>query len=193
VRNRKRRGEGWIPQYVDVGWSNNLGWYEGFHVLASVTRTGVITGACFGPASTNDHPLAETLFALRRNPQPGDYALVGRPAEGVHLGDSGFAGTSTHVHWKQAYQSAMIAPPQREQHQRGWTPEARRQLASLRQIAETIFAKLLDVFRLRLERPHALTGFLARLAAKLALHNFCIWLNRQLGRANLQFVDLLGW
>jgi hypothetical protein len=31
------------------------------------------------------------------------------------------------------------------------------------------------------------------LAAKVALHNFCIWLNRQHGRNNLVFADLLGW
>jgi hypothetical protein len=25
------------------------------------------------------------------------------------------------------------------------------------------------------------------------LHNFCIWLNEQLGRPRLAFADLLGW
>jgi hypothetical protein len=25
------------------------------------------------------------------------------------------------------------------------------------------------------------------------LHNFCIWLNDQLGRPRLAFADLLGW
>jgi len=27
----------------------------------------------------------------------------------------------------------------------------------------------------------------------VALHNFCIWLNEQLGRPWLAFADLLGW
>jgi len=31
------------------------------------------------------------------------------------------------------------------------------------------------------------------LAAKVALHNFCIWLNRQLGRPDLAFADLIDW
>jgi hypothetical protein len=31
------------------------------------------------------------------------------------------------------------------------------------------------------------------LGAKVALHNFCMWLNRSLGRPLLQFSDLLGW
>jgi hypothetical protein len=33
----------------------------------------------------------------------------------------------------------------------------------------------------------------ARLAARVALHNFCIWLNDQLERPHLAFADLLGW
>jgi hypothetical protein len=31
------------------------------------------------------------------------------------------------------------------------------------------------------------------LAAKMALHNFCIGLNKQLGSEPLAFADLLGW
>jgi hypothetical protein len=33
----------------------------------------------------------------------------------------------------------------------------------------------------------------SRLAARVALHNFCMWLNKQLGRPLLSFADLLGW
>jgi len=53
--------------------------------------------------------------------------------------------------------------------------------------------RLLNYFRLARERPHCIEGFQARLAAKVALHNFCIWLNREHGRPSLQFADLLGW
>jgi hypothetical protein len=38
-----------------------------------------------------------------------------------------------------------------------------------------------------------LKGFQARLAAKVALHNFCIWLNEQLGRPRLAFAELIAW
>jgi hypothetical protein len=31
------------------------------------------------------------------------------------------------------------------------------------------------------------------LAARVALHNFCSWLNDRLGRPRLKFADLLGW
>ena len=43
------------------------------------------------------------------------------------------------------------------------------------------------------ERPHELSGLQACLGARVALHNFCIWLNEQLGRPRLDFADLLGW
>ena len=60
-------------------------------------------------------------------------------------------------------------------------------------MVETVFDKLHHAFALDRERPHQLDGFQTRLAARVALHNFCIWLNRQGGRPSLAFVDLLGW
>jgi hypothetical protein len=71
TRDSKRRGNGWLAGFADIGWSNRVGWYEGFHLLSSVTPEGVITGFGFAPASTKDQPLAETFFALRRHPHPG--------------------------------------------------------------------------------------------------------------------------
>jgi len=69
----------------------------------------------------------------------------------------------------------------------------RRWLAGVRQIVETVHDKLQHTFRLDRERPHELSGLQARLAAKIALHNFCIWLNKQLGRPQLAFTDLVDW
>ena len=69
----------------------------------------------------------------------------------------------------------------------------RRWLAGRRQIVETVDDKVHHTFRRSRERPHDLSGFQARLAAKMALHNFCIWLNEQLGRPTLAFADLVDW
>jgi hypothetical protein len=66
-------------------------------------------------------------------------------------------------------------------------------LAGIRQIVETVDDTLFHPFRLDQERPHELSGFWARLAAKIALLNFCIWLNEQLGRPLLAFTDLVDW
>jgi hypothetical protein len=65
IRDCKRRGHGWLAGRADIGWSNSLGWYEGFSLLTAVDPTGVITGFCFGAASTADQQLAETFFAMR--------------------------------------------------------------------------------------------------------------------------------
>jgi hypothetical protein len=89
TRDAKRRAAGWLPGLVGVGWSNRLGWYEGFHLLMAVNSRGVITGFGFGPASTKDQPLAETFFALRRQPHPRCLG-VGKPAPGPYICDKGF-------------------------------------------------------------------------------------------------------
>ena len=65
VRDAKRRGAGWLAGYADIGWSNSLGWYEGFRLLAAVDPTGVVTGFCFSAASTSDQPSAETFSSPR--------------------------------------------------------------------------------------------------------------------------------
>ena len=189
TRDAKRRGTGWLAGQADIGWSNRIGWYEGFHLLSSITPTGVMTG--FAPASCNDHALAETFFAVRQQPSPR-LSSVGAPAHGVYVADKGFAGDQLHQRWHAQYGAEVISPP----HQRSkvrWSKAWRRWLAGLRQIIETIYDKLLNTFRLARERPHALDGFQARLAAQVALHNCCIWLNLRLGRDPLAFAALLVW
>jgi hypothetical protein len=191
TRDAKRRGTGWLAGQAAIGWSNRIGWYEGFHLLTSITPTGVITGFGFAAGSCNDHRLAETFFAARQWPSPR-LPSVGAPAQGVYIADKGFAGDVLHQRWQVAYGAEVISPPHQRSQVR-WSKPWRRWLAGLRQLIETIYDKLLNTFRLARERPHALDGFQARLAAKVALHNFCIWLNLQLGRQPLAFADLLDW
>lgn len=191
TRAAKRRGAGWLPGQADIGWSNRIGWYEGFHLLCSINPRGVITGFGFGSASTHDQRLAETFFAARAPSSPA-LLSVGAKAQGVYVADKGFAGDDPHAQWRELYGAEVISPP----HQRSkkkWSKAWRRWLAGLRQVVETIYDKLLNTFRLARERPHDLTGFQARLAAKVSLHNFCIWLNVHLGRDPLAFADLLDW
>jgi hypothetical protein len=191
TRDAKRRGAGWLPGLADIGWSNRLGWYEGFHLLMAVNPVGVITGFGFGPASAKDQPLAATFFALRRHPHPG-LPSVGAPACGPYVVDKGFEGQANQQTWWKAYGAQVICPPKRNS--RGpWPKRLRRWLAGVRQIVETVYEKLWHTFRLDRERPHDLRGFQARLAAKMALHNFCIWLNEQLGRPRLAFAELVNW
>ena len=193
TRNAQRRGRGWLAGQADIGFSNRLGWFAGFKVLASCTPRGVITGFGVAPASSKDQPFAETFLALRYH-AAGRARLpaVGLPARGGYVLDKGFAGAPRHRAWQQAWGVAVLcAPPAYRGAKHPWPKAARRQVAHLRQIIETVFGKVLISFGLERERPHGLEGFLARLAARVGLHNFCIWLNRQLGRADLAFADLV--
>jgi hypothetical protein len=192
TRDAKRRGSGWLAGQADIGWSNRIGWYEGFHLLLCVTAQGVITGFGFGSASTHDQHLAATLFAARHTPLP-QLPSCGLPAQGSYGADKGFAGARPRLRWHEQYQVDLLTPPHQTSRRIHWPKALRRWLASLRQIIETVNDKLLNTFRLARERPHDLAGFQARLAAKVALHNFCLWLNLHLGRAPLAFAELLEW
>jgi hypothetical protein len=193
VRDAKRRGSGWLAGYADIGWSNRLGWYEGFKLLLSVSPEGLITGFGFASASTADQPLAETFFDSRRHPEDPRLASVGSAASGCYVADKGFEGTEHHRRWLDRYGVRVIHPPKRNSRKRSWPKRLRQWLAGIRQIVETVYDKLLNTFGLHRERPHELSGVRARLAARVALHNFCIWLNEQLGRPRLAFSGLLGW
>lgn len=192
VRDAKRRGAGWLAGYADIGWSNRLGWYEGFRLLIAVSPKGVVTGFGFASASTADQPLAETFLAARRRPN-SRLSSVGETSSGCYVADKGFEGAENHRRWLERYGARVIHPPKRNSNKRSWPKRLRRWVAAIRQIVETVYDKLLNAFGLHRERPHEISGARARLAARIALHNFCIWLNEQLGRPRLSFVDLLGW
>jgi hypothetical protein len=192
TRNVQRRGTGWLAGEANIGYCNRLHWYEGLNVITSVTPEGVITGFGCAPASTKEQPYAETFLMARAHPWPG-LPEVGLPAWGEYLTDNGFCGEDNHAWWERAYGARVISPPQRSRSRQPWPKALRRWLASLRQIVETVHAKLLNTFRMENERPHQLQGFRERLAASVALHNLCIWLNVQLGRPKLAFADLVEW
>jgi len=192
VRDCKRRGHGWLAGRADIGWSNSLGWYEGFSLLTAVDPTGVITGFCFAAASTADQQLAKTFFAVRA--QPNERLIsVGLAGAGPYIADKGFEGAENHLRWLESYGAHIIHPPKRNSRKKRWSKRLRRWIAGIRQIVENAYDKLFNTFGLWRERPHELQGLRARLAARVALHNFCIWLNGQLGRPRLAFADLLGW
>ena len=191
VRNVKRRGWGWLPEYAARGWSSRLHWYDGFHLLVAALPEGPISGYGIGPAEAKDQPLAETFFEARAAADPR-LPTVGRHTVEPYLVDSGFIGADRHERWRDDFGARVICPPYRSA-QKNWPPALRRWHGGLRQVIESVNDRLLFAFRLDRERPHSLGGFHTRLAAKVALHNFCCWLNRLLGRPTLAFADLLDW
>lgn len=194
TRNAKRRGAGWLVGQADLGWSNRLGWYEGLHLLTAVPPDGVITGYGCAPASTADQWMAATVLAARTVAQPR-LPEVGRPVGGgSYLADTNFAGKRWGPHWCHDDGAVVLCPPKRQQpFPFPWPRALRRRFAGLREIVETVHGKLLMTCALAHQRPHTLAGIRARLAATVALHNFCCWLNQHLGRPLLAFADLMDW
>ena len=188
-RDAKRRGLGWLPDVADIGWSHRLGWAEGFYRLLSVNPKGGSPGLGDAPASTKDQLLAETLVAGRHQPHPR-LPGGGFPAQGPYGTDKGFEGAAWRRHWRHAYGAEGIGAPKRTS-KRPWSRPWRRWLASVRQIVATVNGRLHHDFRLDRERPHDLSGFGARLSAKVALHNFCLGFNAHLGRPHLGVADLI--
>ena len=192
TRTLKRRGGGWLAQVATLGRCTRLGWYKGVHLLTAVTPQGVLSGYGIAPAHTKDQPLAETFFAARHTPQPR-LPEVGHPvADGLYLADSGYEGRRWHTHWEQDYAATVIVRPKATD-PHPWSPAFRRSFAGLRQIVETVHARLLDTFGLGLLRPHSPVGLRAHLAAKLVAYNVALWLNLQWHRPLLAFADLLDW
>ena len=160
-------------------------------MLVAVDPTGVVTGFGFSAASATDQQVAETFFAVRHQPN-SRLTSVGSAAMGPYVADKGFEGEENHRRWLDLYGARIIHPPKRNS-RKAWPKRLRRWVAGIRQIVETVYDKLFNTFGLHRERPHELGGLRARLAARVALHNFCMWLNQQLGRPRLAFADLLGW
>ena len=157
----------------------------------STTPDGVITGFGVASASEKDQPMAETFFFLRAYPSE-DCPEIGTEKGGIYYPvDKGFEGKENHERWADSYSAYVICPLKRNA-KKPWSKSLRVWVASIRQIVETAFDKLLNTFRLDKERPHCLAGVRVRIAAKVALHNFCIRLNQSLGRDSLAFADLLG-
>ena len=104
----------------------------------------------------------------------------------------GFSGKACQVRWATEAGAIVISPPQSDS-KRAWPKPLKRWLAGIRQVIEAVNDRLLFACGLDRERPHALDGVQARLAAAIGLHNVCCWLNRTLGRGPLQFADLIDW
>jgi Transposase DDE domain len=191
VRNLKRRGAGWLAGQADIGYCSRLGWFEGLRLLTVVSPHGAVTGYALAPASAGERAQADVVLAARATPVSA-LPSVGQFSGVPYLADAGFNGRLWVAHWQEDYDATVLTPPQPHALE-AWPPERKRVHASLRQIIETVHDKLLRAFRLESERPHSLAGLQARLAAKVALHNLCLWLNHRAGRPLLQIAGLIDW
>lgn len=190
-------------------WESSVGrgagdWFWGDHLLAAVSSDEVVTGWLLGTAAINDRWLLEAFVSARAG-QPqlvepprrikdaradytapplgriGPFQAVGQAQKRPYLADRGFNGERWATHWQQAYQATVITvPPHNVQHP--WSPPAKAWLASHRQIIETVFARLDQVFHIKHLNAHSRWGQYTRVAAKMAAYNIALFINRLLER-----------
>jgi hypothetical protein len=135
-------------RYADIGWSNSLGWYEGFCLLtATEIPRGSSQAFCFGAASTADQQLAETFFAVRAQPNPS-LASVGSICWGPYIADKGFEDAENHRRWQESYGAQLIHPPKRNSRKRSWSKLEAVGGRNTPEIVETVYDKLFNTFGL---------------------------------------------
>lgn len=185
------------------------GWYWGEQALMSVLPSGVVTGWLIGSAHSDDRWFLQALISLRQ----GQLALEGPPSKQPnrpsippeHIGpcqasgqttalyyvvDQGFNGWRWRNFWQQTYAARVISAP--ATHERGsWSRSIRRWLSSHRQIIETTFSILTEVFDLQHLQAHSRSGQYTRVSIATAAYNLGIYINRLLGRPDLSHATLI--
>ena len=150
-----------------------------------------------GQARLIEPPRRKRSGRKGRTPPPvgfiGGFRAVGcNPMGRPYLADKGFSGKKWADHWLTYYQATVITvPPDNALTQLPWSAPWKRWLASHRQIVETVFALLSQVFGLKTLQAHSRWGQYTRIAAKTAAFNLGLYINRLLGRPLLALGTLL--
>lgn len=193
--------------------------YYGVKVVAAVDQAGWVTGWVVGPASTEEHWLAEALFMWRQQPAappPSAAGLAevlgpthrrggqrhgpngpirgrvsaGQPFDGSTLADLGFRGTTWRRHWRADWDAAVLL---KSDYAAGPDqPQAVQWFNGLRHAIETTFSCLQSQLRLKFPRARTYWGLLTRLAAKMSAYNLAVAFNHLLGRPTYALFNPLG-
>jgi len=182
------------------------GFYTGDQVLASVTPSGVVTGWLVGNADIDERWLMSAFLSARQGqprlsapardahqsrsrclPPPvghiGAFQAVGCVQNRPFLADRGFNSLRWQDHWRTTYGASVLSvPPHNDPHRAEWSRQDCLWLASHRQIIDTTFAFLCEVFGWQKLQAHSRCGQYARLAAKFAAYHLGLFINRSLGR-----------
>jgi hypothetical protein len=199
---RAKRHWLWLSQ---LGYGGTQGgWFYGDRLLTVVSPQGVVTGWLLGSGQMNDRWLLEGVLSGRagqpglqrppadphepkaRQPQLPDgyvrgWAAAGRWTAQPYLADGNFRGRQWQQHWQQNYHATVLTRPTAHDRQH-WSAAARRWFSGLRQIVETVNARLTRVFAIQNLLAHSYWGQLTRVAACLAAYNLGLYLNHQLHR-----------
>ena len=193
--------------------------YYGVKVVAGVDPAGFVTGWVVGPASTEEHWLAEALFRWRNQstappPTADELAEVLGPAHrrggtrrgpsgplrgrlsagqtlaGPTLADQGFRGATWRQHWRADWGATVLLASD-------YAPgpdqqRARHWFNGLRHAIESTFSCLDAQFRLKFPRARSFWGLLTRLAAKFSAYNLALAINHLHGHSSYAFINPLA-
>lgn len=186
-------------------------WYWGDQLIMSVTPQHIITGWLVGAANLDDRVLLQALLSTRHQqyefvtPEPWrpwrrlhePTTIVPKIATGTtirttyYVADKGFNGYRWQQHWWQQYTINVLTEPPRNLLPMNWQLSWSKWFHGLRQVIETTFAILCDVFAVKVLKAHSRWGQLTRLAASFAAFNWGIYCNRSMGRPDLAHATLL--
>lgn len=216
-RGRRHRCFGTEADFGHGGSDQEL--YYGVKVLAAVDAAGFVTGWVVGPASTEEHWLAEALFSWRKwpaAPPPSADGLAdvlgpshrhagrragpsgpvrgrlsaGQPSEGPIVADLGFRGANWRYHWRADWRAAVLLKSDFAE-----GPDQQRTVHwfnGLRHAIETTFSCLEGQLRLKFPRARTYWGLLTRLAAKITAYNLAVAFNHLMGRHTYAFINPLA-
>ena len=187
-------------------------WYYGVKLVSSVSAEGIITGFVVSPAPTEERWAVEALLRWRTDPTAppptaADLAAVLGPAHRHHgqrqgptgpisgrawagtshpsdyLADSGERGAAWQAHWERDDGARVVTP---DVWAAPWDTDRReasqRTFKSTRQVIETVHNSLEGLFGIKFPRARTYLGLLARIAAKVAMHDLLVCLNHLFGR-----------
>lgn len=191
-----------------------MGWFFGDRLLLSASNQGVISGWLLAAANINDRWLLEAFLssragcpqlqepprssshqAFKQSPPPrnfiGAFCAVGQALGNSYLADGNFNGQRWIKQWHFNYQAQVITAPQYRENMPSWSAQWASWLKRHRQIIETVFAVLQQVFRIKALGAHSRWGQYTRLAAKTAAFNLGLLFNKRLERPLLALETLL--
>ncbi len=188
AQGRKRGQRHWLWN-ARLGYSK-AGWFWGHRWLLQALISGRVRHAIHLWAPRTLH-YVKPKRRLRVPVTPiGPALATGRGLVRAYLADARFNGAAWQQHWQQYGAAVVTCPPQQSPQASHWSSQDRRWLADHRQIIETVFAALTDVFSIKHLGAHSPWGQYACLAAAAAAYNLAIWLNHSLGRPDLALSTL---
>ena len=149
--------------------------YYGFHGHLMITVDGVITGWTVTAASGDER---EALWDLTDGVQ------------GLVIGDKGYI--SAFLKAELALTGVDLQTPLRANMTDTRNPCVVRQLTTTRRLGETVIGQLAERFHLEKIRARDRWHLTSRMARKVLAHTLCIFVNRLLGRSDLQFEGLIA-